>query len=118
MIKYKQTKIISLSIKKLLLVVGVLGFGITCSAQNKPITHKVEIKRMKFIPANLSVKKGDTVVWINKDFYPHDVTDEKGKTWSSKQFGQNETWSKVITKDEYYFCDLHKTMKGTIRIRK
>ncbi|PVW12410.1 plastocyanin/azurin family copper-binding protein [Marixanthomonas spongiae] len=109
---------ISLKIKRLLLLVSILGFGISGIAQNKPKTHTVEIKKMKFIPANISVKKGDTVVWINKDFYPHDVTDEKNKTWSSGQFGQNETWSKVITKNENYFCDLHKTMKGTIRIKK
>jgi plastocyanin len=109
---------ISLKIKRLLLLVFVLGFGISGIAQNKPKKHRVEIKRMKFIPANISVKKGDTIVWINKDFYPHDVTDEKNGAWSSGQFGQNETWSKVVTKNENYFCDLHKTMKGTIRIKK
>lgn len=71
---------------------------------------------MKFIPATLTVKKGDTVVWENKDFVPHDVTDEKNNTWSSGPFGQNESWSKIITKDENYFCNLHKVMKGTITI--
>lgn len=109
---------ISLKIKRLLQFVFILGIGIPAIAQGTPKKHKVEIRKMKFIPANISVNKGDTIVWINKDFYPHDVTDEKNRAWSSKQFGQNETWSKVITKDEDYFCDLHKTMKGTIRVNK
>lgn len=82
-----------------------------------PTKHTVKIFRMKFIPDHLTVKKGDTVEWVNKDFYQHDVTDEKNKEWTSSPFGQNETWSKVITKDEQYFCNLHKTMKGTIDIK-
>ncbi len=82
-----------------------------------PTKHTVKIFRMKFIPEHLTVKEGDTVEWINKDFYQHDVTDEKKNEWTSSPFGQNETWSKVITKDEQYFCNLHKTMKGTIDIK-
>ncbi len=71
---------------------------------------------MKFVPQNLIVKKGDKVIWINKDFILHDVTDEKNDKWTSKPFGKNESWSKVITQDEAYFCSLHKVMKGTIKI--
>ncbi len=89
------------------------GFG---DNGEKPTKHTVKILHMKFIPANLAVKTGDTVVWENKDFFPHDVTDEKNKAWSSGPFGQNESWSKVITQDEQYFCSLHKVMKGTITI--
>lgn len=90
------------------------GFG---NNGEKPIRHTVKISHMKFIPANLIVKKGDTVVWENKDFFSHDVTDEK-KNWGSGPFEQNESWSKVITEHENYFCNLHKVMKGTITIEK
>lgn len=82
-----------------------------------PTKHTVKIFRMKFIPDHLTVKKGDIVEWVNKDFYLHDVTDEKNGAWTSKPFGQNETWSKVITDDEQYFCNLHKVMKGTITVQ-
>ncbi|MCK0157245.1 plastocyanin/azurin family copper-binding protein [Cellulophaga sp. F20128] len=104
--------------KILLFVTVVIGFGISMVAQNAPKKHIVEIKKMKFIPAEINVKKGDTVVWINKEFFPHDVTDQKTKAWGSGPFGQNETWSKVITKNENYFCNLHKVMKGIIKIKK
>lgn len=104
-----------LKIQKIfLLSIVVLGFGLSASAQKR---HVVEIKKMKFVPAEISVKKGDTVVWINKDFFPHDVTEEKNKAWSSEPFGQNQSWSKVITKDENYFCNLHKVMKGKVILK-
>lgn len=83
---------------------------------DKPTTHTIKISGMKFIPNELTVKVGDTVVWVNKDFYEHDVTDEKNKAWSSGPFGQNKRWSKVITTDEQYFCSLHVVMKGTIKV--
>ncbi|MFD1162089.1 MULTISPECIES: plastocyanin/azurin family copper-binding protein [Hwangdonia] len=83
-----------------------------------PTTHTVTIFRMKFNPANLTVKKGDTVVWINKDFVPHDVTEELSHKWTSKPFNKGEKWSKVINEDIEYFCNLHKVMKGTITLAK
>ena len=105
-------------------VFGILAiFSLEPAASNgfennayKPTTHTVKISGMKFIPNELTVKVGDTVVWVNKDFYDHDVTDEKNGAWSSGPFGQNKSWSKVITMDEQYFCSLHKVMKGTIRV--
>lgn len=83
---------------------------------NEPQTHTVEIIKMKFVPEHLTVKKGDKVIWINKDFVQHDVTDEKNGKWTSKPFGKDESWSKIITEDEAYFCSLHKVMKGTIKV--
>lgn len=85
---------------------------------NKPVRHTVTIFKMKFNPENLVVHKGDTVVWINKDFYQHDVTDFPNKKWTSKPFNQGESWSKVINEDIDYFCNLHKVMKGSIRLAK
>ncbi|HXJ98868.1 MAG TPA: plastocyanin/azurin family copper-binding protein [Gelidibacter sp.] len=85
---------------------------------HKPISHTVTIFKMKYNPEHLVVNKGDTVVWINKDFYQHDVTDFPAKKWTSKPFNKGETWSKVITEDTDYFCNLHKVMKGTIRLVK
>ncbi len=84
----------------------------------KPTRHTVTIFKMKFNPENLVVNKGDTVVWINKDFYQHDVTELTSKKWTSKPLNQGESWSKVITEDVKYYCDLHKVMKGTITIAK
>jgi len=85
---------------------------------NEPTTHTVTIFQMKFDPSDLTVNKGDTVVWINKDFYQHDVTETTNKKWASKPLNQGESFSKVISDDVNYFCSLHKVMTGKIEISK
>ncbi|MCK6607656.1 MAG: cupredoxin domain-containing protein [Flavobacterium sp.] len=106
--------------KSFVLLVALLIFAPQVSGQKKtkaPKVYTIEISKMKFIPADLVVEKGSKIVWINKDFYPHDITDEIKKTWSSKPINQNQSWSKIVTKNENYFCNLHKTMKGKITVK-
>lgn len=96
-------------------LVALMGFR---SPENvyKPTRHTVTIFKMKFNPADLTVKKGDTVVWLNKDFYQHDVTEMTNRKWTSKPMNKGDIFSKVIKADVKYFCDLHKVMKGTITV--
>lgn len=82
----------------------------------KPKTHTVEIYQMKFNPDTLTVHKDDTVVWINKDYVPHDVSDDDKDSWTSGPLDKGEKWSKVITKDEDYYCSIHVVMKGSIKV--
>jgi plastocyanin len=91
-----------------------LGFTTSAFAQKLKTKHIVEIKRMKFNPPELNIRKGDTVVWINRDFFPHDVASINDKSWKTKPLEQGESWSKVITKSEGYFCPLHIVMKGKL----
>lgn len=97
--------------------VVLVGF-ISPKEAYKPTKHTVIIVKMKFNPPDLIVHKGDTVVWINKDFYQHDVTEMTSRKWTSKPMNQGDIFSKVINEDVKYFCDLHKVMKGTITIAK
>ena len=39
-----------------------------------PQRHVVEIRGMAFHPEALEVRRGDTVVWINRDMVPHTAT--------------------------------------------
>jgi len=105
---------------KSIVILCVLVFGInnTICSQNSPTTHTVLIKKMKFIPEVLNVKKGDTVVWINKDFYPHDVSKYDDNAWHSSPLDKGESWSKVITETEEYYCSLHVVMRGKIIVDK
>ncbi len=79
--------------------------------------HTVEIKQMKFHPAELIVKKGDTVVWINKDLVAHDVTEESNKAWTSSLMPVGQSWSLVVTKSEDYYCTIHVVMKGKLTVQ-
>lgn len=88
--------------------------NVVLSQSLKKTKHFVEIKQMKFIPSELTVHKGDTVIWINRDIFPHNVTEIKHKTWSSLTLQKGNSWKKVITKNENYYCSLHVVMKGKI----
>jgi plastocyanin len=77
-------------------------------------THIIEIKQMKFEPAELKVHKGDRVLWINKDITDHDVTEFSKKAWASSPLSTGQSWSMTVTHSEDYFCNLHQVMKGKI----
>src|SRR5678815_4741379 len=72
-----------------------------------PKVHTVEIKQMKFQPAELVVQKGDTVVWINNDIVPHDVTEESSKAWTSSLLPVGQSWSLVVNQSSDYYCSIH-----------
>jgi len=101
----------------ILLCLFLLGTGDYVNAQDSPKKHIVQIKKMKFVPPEITVKKGDTVVWVNKDFFPHDVAKFEDKSWRSSPLQKGETWYKVITKSEDYYCTLHVVMKGRIVLK-
>ena len=82
----------------------------------EPKTHIVEIKQMKFEPAEVKVHKGDRVLWINKDITNHDVTELSTKAWASSPLSTGQSWSMTATKSEDYFCNLHQVMKGKITL--
>ena len=83
-----------------------------------PRAHTVTIKNFAFEPAELTIARGDTVVWSNTDFVPHSAT-ARDSAWDSKDIAANATWRDVPGKaGRYeYYCVLHPTMKGTIVVR-
>ena len=82
----------------------------------KAVTHRVVIDGLKNDPETLTVKRGDTVIWTNKDPFPHTVT-SPGK-FDSHDIAPNGSWKYVArTAGEYaYICTLHPNMKGTLRV--
>lgn len=78
--------------------------------------YTVEIREMKFQPAELVVQKGDTVVWVNKDIVAHDVTEEPGKAWTSSTLATGQSWSLIVTQSANYYCSIHVVMKGKLMI--
>lgn len=101
----------------ILLFVFCISFNNAVLSQESKTKYIVEIKKMKFVPSELIVHKGDTVVWINRDIFLHDVTELKNKTWSSSTLQQGKSWYKVISKSENYYCSLHTVMKGELIVK-
>jgi plastocyanin len=81
-----------------------------------PVTHTVVIEGVKYEPETLTVKRGETVVWVNKDPFPHTVTD-KG-AFDSHDIAAGKSWKYTARKaGEYaYVCTLHPNMKGTLKV--
>ncbi len=100
----------------------VLLFSSCHSASQKSSanTHSVDtivIKQMQFIPAELTVEKGDTVVWINKDIVDHNITEEGNHLWSSDTLKVAHSWKKAIADSSHYFCSIHPSMKGRLVLK-
>lgn len=82
--------------------------------ESKPAMHSIEMIQMKFYPAELKVKKGDKVVFVNHDLVTHDVTEESKKLWSSSPLASDQTWILTVTETVNYYCSIHPVMKGRI----
>jgi plastocyanin len=81
-----------------------------------PDVYTVEIKDMKFQPEELTVKKGDTVIWVNHDIVTHCVTEEKTKAWTSANIAAGKSWKMVVKDSADYYCAIHQVMKGKINV--
>src|SRR5262245_26708456 len=102
------------SILFLMLAATLLPSCTTGSKKPGPAMHTVQLKEMRFDPAELSIHAGDTVEWINNDFVDHDITEAKNKTWSSGVLKTGQSWKTVIKQSTDYYCSIHVVMKGKL----
>jgi plastocyanin len=102
----------------LLFAVTLYGVGYGVNALAEPKTHTVVIEAMQFSPKVLEVNAGDTVVWVNKDAFPHNAIATEGG-FQSKEIAPNGSWRfKAMTKGTFpYICTLHPTMKASLLVK-
>ncbi len=74
----------------------------------------IVISGMQFRPAELHIKKGNTVVWINRDIVVHDATEFPDKKWTSGPIATGSSWKMKVDESFDYFCSIHITMKGKL----
>jgi plastocyanin len=102
--------------RALALSVALLG----CGEKHAARTHQIEIKGMQFVPAQLTVDVGDTVVWTNNDVLPHTVTSgiPAPMAFDSKAINAKAQWSLTVSAagDYNYVCSFHPTMKATLTV--
>ncbi len=107
---------------KLLLLFPVL-FLFSCHSSNQENaessnrTDTVVMQQMQFFPASLTVRKGDTVIWINKGMVDHTVKEDKTNGFYSDTIHVGKTWKMEATGNADYSCSIHPTMKGKIVIK-
>jgi plastocyanin len=83
----------------------------------EPKTHVVNIEGMEFKPRTLTVHRGDRVVWVNHDAFPHSATADSG-AFDSKNLAPEASWTFVASRPGTYsyLCSLHPTMKATLKV--
>ena len=80
--------------------------------------QKVSIEGLKYNPSKLTIKKGQTVVWTNKDDHDHTVVSAKKGAFESENLGRGDTFEFTFDKAGKfdYLCKYHPRMKGTITV--
>lgn len=93
----------------------VLTMVVAISAAAAATTHTIVMEGVAFVPKTLTVKQGDTIIWVNKDLFPHTAT-AQDRSFDSPEMAPNKTWKYTATKSGTfpYVCTLHPTMKGTL----
>jgi plastocyanin len=93
------------------------GTGAALGRERKPVVHTVTIEAARYEPGRLSIRAGDTVVWVNKDYIPHTVTAAAGR-FDSKMLAAGASWRHTLkAKGAFaYACTFHPTMTGTVEV--
>jgi plastocyanin len=103
------------------LAVLILSPGISTTEeqhQAKGSVHTVVVENMQYNPAQLRVRRGDRIVWMNRDLFPHTAT-AASHAFDSGSIAADASWTYVASRaGEYaYGCTFHPTMKGTIEVQ-
>ncbi|HEY1475276.1 MAG TPA: cupredoxin family copper-binding protein [Pseudolabrys sp.] len=95
-------------------IAGLVTLAIA-AAPARAADIEVKIDNFTFNPKQITVKAGDTVIWVNHDDIPHTVT-SKTQTFRSKAMDTDDKFSFTFaTPGTYaYFCALHPMMTGSI----
>ena len=94
----------------------LLVFG--AAGAPRPVKHPVTMEAVAFQPADVTLHVGDTVVWTNKDPFPHTVKAKDGAFASTDVPPDKAFTFRATKKGDYpYVCTLHPTMSGVLHVR-
>jgi plastocyanin len=80
-----------------------------------PVVHTVTIDGFEFHPSTVAVRKGDVVVWRNKDPVPHTATAKDAGLDSAEIVANGAFRFTAARAGRFeYVCTLHPTMKGVL----
>lgn len=80
---------------------------------------KVNMKDIKFVPEDITVKVGQKILWTNTDGnIPHTVTAREGADFDSGNMNGGETFEYTPTKAGKiaYVCTIHANQTGSITV--
>jgi plastocyanin len=91
----------------------------TARAQKQP-TRTVVIQNFSFKPANITIKRGTRVRWINKDTTAHTATANNGRSFDSGSLGKGQRFSHTFKSagKKSYHCEIHPDMRGSVVVKR
>jgi len=130
----KSAKIFKSVLPAVVFVALIVTAGSTVKAAGPEDVVIVHISNLAFSPAEITVKPGTKVRWVNDDPFPHDVTsgsvvsgrrarqvkkssNPDGK-FHSGSYGRESSFQHVFTEagSYSYFCTIHPIMTGLVRV--
>jgi putative membrane protein len=77
----------------------------------------VSMDGTRFQPQSLTVKAGETIVWVNKDPFPHTATSASA-SFDSHAIAPGASWTYIAArKGQFaYACTFHPTMTATLHV--
>ena len=103
-------------------LVGAL-LGTTRPASGSPVQaaagDEVKIDNFTFAPGEITVAKGTTVKWVNRDAIPHTVVSDDKSPFKSKPLDTDDKFSYTFTKEGNYnyFCSIHPKMTAKVIVK-
>lgn len=84
-------------------------------SQTRQQQHIILMEAVAFSPMTLEVNVGDTIVWENRDPFPHNVTADNGHFHSGDIAPERNEIITVTKRGQFpYICTLHPGMKGVL----
>lgn len=104
---------------KIKLILSLLVVALACATTSYAKTIEVEIFKKKYIPAEITIAQGDTVIWrnIEKRQY-HNVWFKAEILEEPDYFFPGESYSRTFDKlgVHNYECGPHPKMKGVVTV--
>ena len=100
----------------MLAVSTAAGLRAAVAADKPGRTHEVVVQGLQYVPETLKVGRGDVVVWINKDPFPHTATAPGAFDSGSIAAGGSWRFTARRAGTFPYVCTLHSNMKGMLQV--
>ncbi len=80
---------------------------------------RIEIRKFAFLPKEITVAPGTTVVWVNHDETPHTIS-AADHEFVSKALDTDDRYEHTFENegDVQYFCTVHPFMVGVVHVRR
>ncbi len=93
-----------------------LSLAMSPAAARAGEVMQIRISDLAFAPAEITVRVGDTVEWVNEDFLDHTATAQDGAFDVLIPAGKAARLTPTAAGTFAYFCRFHPDMTATLRV--